>query len=815
MREKELRLAVVLFGGISLAVYMHGVSKEFLKLVRASASLHGMRDRAQRANAQFEDGAGPDPGGEFDSEHVYFRLLQEIGRHIDLRVGVDIIAGASAGGINGVMLARALSHNLSFSALRDQWLVDADVTGLLVAEQRARPWSKMFMRPLLWFLERSRLLLPVADPEVREKLSLFVRSRWFRPPFDGRRMSGLMLDGALALRPLPGGPPSLLSTGQSLDLFVTLTDFHGYRRVVKIHDPPQIEEREHRHVLRFACHHWPGGGIASQFDDASVPALAFAARATSAFPGAFPPATLGEMDRLLEKRGLSWPGRAQFIEEGFAAYVAVGQNPERNAFIDGAVLNNKPFREAIRAIHGRPAYRQVERRLVYVDPDPVGMGNTHPPGVPSFLPVLKAALSDLPRNEPIGDELRRLAEANDQARLLRRIAVQARPHVARLVEDLVTDLDGQPLTPDLVRTRRSQANDRVARDAGLAYTGYVQLKLAATVEDVAHRLAAICGLRPASRGETLIVEAFEGWAASHGISYTPGAGRSDVETASHGAPAWQQFLMRFDINFRKRRLAFLIQGQNRLYEGLADGDEAGIARINELKREFYLCLDDLRRREDIETLDDALRDDIRALFAPLLASAAHRAMVFAADHEAAITSIVGRLGTANDMEMGSDMLDATLAGLDPAEWPAELRREVLLNYLGFPFWDLLTFSLSSRRDGGDFSEIRVDRVSPREARPFVDDAGLEGFGELKGIGLAHFAAFFSRTYREHDYLRGRLHAAVRLVDIVVDAAGPNLPSGAIYVDAVKRDVIRTILDAEEPHLPAMAAAIAAWRARLG
>jgi hypothetical protein len=30
MREKELRLALVCYGGVSLAVYMHGVSKEIL-----------------------------------------------------------------------------------------------------------------------------------------------------------------------------------------------------------------------------------------------------------------------------------------------------------------------------------------------------------------------------------------------------------------------------------------------------------------------------------------------------------------------------------------------------------------------------------------------------------------------------------------------------------------------------------------------------------------------------------------------------------------------------------------------------------------
>jgi hypothetical protein len=30
LREKELRIALVCFGGVSLAVYMHGITKEIL-----------------------------------------------------------------------------------------------------------------------------------------------------------------------------------------------------------------------------------------------------------------------------------------------------------------------------------------------------------------------------------------------------------------------------------------------------------------------------------------------------------------------------------------------------------------------------------------------------------------------------------------------------------------------------------------------------------------------------------------------------------------------------------------------------------------
>ncbi len=221
---------------------------------------------------------------------IYFELLREIGRKIDLRVIVDIIAGASAGGINGTMLARALAHDLPMDALRGLWLEEADVTQLLAPEARAKSWSKWFLIPFIWGFSAVRLLRDIADREVRRKVSLFVRSRWFKPPFDGRRMARLMYD-AVASMGEPADPTrSLLPAGQRLDLFVTLTDHYGYRQMLETHDPPVIEEREHRHILKFSCQRWPDGEIETDFDLANAPALAFAARATSSFPGVFPPA---------------------------------------------------------------------------------------------------------------------------------------------------------------------------------------------------------------------------------------------------------------------------------------------------------------------------------------------------------------------------------------------------------------------------------------------------------------------------------------------------------------------------------------------
>ena len=101
MREKELRLALVCYGGISLAVYMHGISKEIWRLARASEA--------------FLSGSTPANG----SQGVYRALLEEIqdDTGLRLRVLVDIIAGASAGGLNGVFLAQAIATGQSLEPL--------------------------------------------------------------------------------------------------------------------------------------------------------------------------------------------------------------------------------------------------------------------------------------------------------------------------------------------------------------------------------------------------------------------------------------------------------------------------------------------------------------------------------------------------------------------------------------------------------------------------------------------------------------------------------------------------------------------------
>ena len=817
MREKELRIALVCFGGVSLAVYIHGICKEILKLVRASSALHRITDRAQRATAAYFDSVDPnDP--EHDTESDYFELLREIGHKLELRVIVDTLAGASAGGINASMLARALSHDLPTAPLRDLWLDNADVTVLLAPEARAGTWSKWILRPVIRAVAATGAFELVKDAEVRRKLSLFLRSRWFKPPFSGRVMAGLMYDAATAMGEPKTPTASLLPSGQGLDLFVTLTDYYGYRQLLQIHDPPLIYELEHRHVLHFKYRRRADGEVESDFDLDNAPGLAFAARATSCFPGAFPPAQIVEMDEVVASRGAHWPRREEFIVQNFERHLRADVDPATAAFIDGSVLNNRPFREAIGAIYSRSAYRDVDRRLIFIDAKPESIRSDAHAELPNFFSTIKGALSDLPSEQPIANELAWVVNLNSQVRSIKSIIADARPHVSELVADIIDKpLDG-PFTAEDIRGWREKVNDRVAREAGFAHEGYVRLKLASVRGFVARTIAAIAGAPPNSPLARAMEEIIAAWATQRGIVYS----KAGSEALKHEAaaaprlPAWIEFFLTFDVDYRRRRLHFLIEGQNRLYRLLDEGRFPGLdpVVVDRLKREFYLRLDVLQHCEDPRSFSATIHALAEKLFQhpPTTADAkdlpAYARGVVASDSVKIIDQLVETLGKEIDLNATTRDLDELLASCDPAHWHPEARHEVLVNYLGFPFWDVLTLSVSTGRGTGELREILVDRISPEEMHTLKSFAGAKS---LKGIALNNFAGFFSRRYRENDYLLGRIHAVERLFDIVCDAAGIDPQHGGIDVLALKKRAFERVLKAEESHLVHSADLIAALR----
>ena len=747
MREKELRLALVCYGGISLAVYMHGITKEIWRLARASRAFH----------------AGVTPAG--GSQGVYRALFREIEEEtgIKLRVLVDIIAGASAGGINGVFLAQAISTGQSLEPLTDLWFDSADIEALIDPRQApSHRFSKMWALPLAWMAARRDAIDATVEPgareEVRAKLSHFIRSRWFEPPFGGERFTGLILDALDAMAAAPR-EPRLLPDGQPLDLFVTVTDFRGHPERLTLNSPPEVIEIEHRVVVPFSDHGMAGETLADAAE------LAFAARATSSFPGAFPPFMVGELDRVLADRKRPWGNRAAFLKRilprQFAANAAEGA-----VLIDGSVLNNAPFRPAIEALRERPARRQVDRRFVYIDPHPRGSFGFDATGatVPGFFQTIIGAISELPRQQPIRDNLEEIAERSRQIERMRTIIAGIRPEVEKQVEDLfgyTLFLDSP--TQARLATWRQRAQAAAAKSAGYGYAAYGHLKITGVVETIADLLHHAGGEPGPQRWRGI---------RAHIAAAVTARGFDDMKPSfSGGASATTiDFLRTFDLGFRLRRLRLLAR---RITDLEGDQPEAELTAIRDA---IYASLADYLECKRTDRYA-ALRKDVRLLrgdAGPLL----------------------DRLGAAMDLRAldtrTEERLATAFAGL-----AREVKRPILLSYLGFPYFDVATLPLLQGDGLDEFDAIKVDRIAPDDATS-IRSGGAEA--TLKGIQFNSFGAFFSRAYRENDYLWGRLHGAERMVDIVLSTLDPTMRLKPGRTAEIKRAAFLAILDEEKDKL---------------
>lgn len=754
MRQKELRVALVCYGGISLAVYMHGVTKEIWYATRASRALH--------------DGAPASRG----VEAVYRRLIAEIerARAFRLRVLTDIIAGASAGGINGVFLGQAIATGQSLEPLTRLWLDKADVDVLL--DPDAKPWSrfaKFWAQPLVWFvLSRpgnvvSSTVAPETRAEVRRKVSRLIRARWFAPPFSGIGFSRLIADALEAMAATSDGAP-LLPAGQPLDLSVTATDFNGHPQTLRLNSPPIVTESEHRLTISFRRDASVTGGR----DLAARTELTYAARATASFPGAFPPLVIGEIDALGSERKLAWPGRSAFLARIMPNRWKRGE-AEDAALVDGAVLVNAPFAQAIAVLADRPAQREVDRRFVYIDPRPDHMRMTSPEAGASsgqtvgFFSAILGSLSSIPREQPIRDNLEVIEEESRQRARMRSIVDAMRPEIEEAVEKLFgfTLFLDRP-TPARLTAWRNKAQQGAAERAGFAFNAYAQVKLDGIVRHIAET---ICTAAPEAAGCDAVEAALRDHLAETGLDRLAIRGKG-------ATPEAIVFFRSHDLAFRIRRLKLLARRLAHDWDDLEDiAPEAREAARDAVFRALALY----QGREGASGLGPGFE-----------ATAA----VATSDPAAVLNALAARRDLKRiDLQVDAMLVDA-LQGMDRA-----LRRRVLLAYLGFPYYDVATLPMLQGEGLGEFDPVKVDRISPDDATS-IRPGGT--FACLRGVEFFNFGAFFSRAYRENDYLWGRLHGAERMIDIIASTA--EQPLDPELVRALKRDAFLAILDEERERL---------------
>ncbi|GGU77399.1 patatin-like protein [Lentzea flava] len=292
MSREEVRFAVVLNGGVSLAVWMGGVVLELDRLTRAGTT--------------------------------YQPLLDLVG----CTARADVIAGTSAGGINGAALALSqVNKQADLSRLRDLWAEQGRMEQLLRTPFRGEPAS---------LLKGDEFFLPRLQEALARLTTDFEPTEPHERPIDLRITTTLL-----------GGVPTVTydDLGQPLTQSVHQGSF-SFRR-----DPYDWVAEETRDDF-----------AADTLND-RVLQLALAARSSASFPFAFEPS-------FIPVGGQATPDRPDMAD---VASWANGGDRSRFA-VDGGVLVNTPTKEALEAIDRMPADGPVRRVMLLVFPhaEPLG-----------------------------------------------------------------------------------------------------------------------------------------------------------------------------------------------------------------------------------------------------------------------------------------------------------------------------------------------------------------------------------------------------------------------------------------------------------
>jgi patatin-related protein len=754
---RELRLALVCYGGVSLAIYMHGITKEINKLVLASAAF----ERDQQSN----------PFGPDDSAHEYWDVLRarQEATGVRTRVVVDIISGTSAGGINGVFLAAAIARNRSQEPLRRVWLEKGDIKKLLAGPT----WLPAFAKAPL-FLYRS----------VRHPLSM-------KPPLRGDVICE-WLNGAFAEMDASPREPladleSLIPARHRLQLFVPITDFVGYDVRIPLDDPAWVSDRTHRQVMRFIHDGTTQLQLSPEWNDA----LAFSARATSSFPGAFPPLSIGDYENVGGHRLA-----AEVQETLFPGHFLANRPPGGTYFVDGGVLDNKPFGTTLDAIKLRPAANEVDRRLLYIEPDPGAELEQAPNGErPAWLATILGGYAGIPRKEPILDDLNGLAQHNANVERIRDIIESSFDSIReRVIADVPDSGDNggrgpmPVIGPAALTAWRRTLTDAADQEAGFGYPTYLRLRMRAVIEDYATLIAGRRNYPAGSTHAHFVRRVLREWAVARGL----------LERQPAATDSQRQFLDSLDMGYEDRHLRFVIAALSWWYRG-TEADTPTRDQLDRAKYQLYRRLDELQDVALALTRNPAVSDLIGQVFAKGAIDDALRRRETATEVLAAHADTLERLAAGVGSVVG-EQLDRVRLGTDEdlatltQTWTPWARQELLVRHIAFRFWDVLVYPVEALSGVNERDHVEVLRISPHEATTIVANPGDKN---LKGVTLGHFGAFFSRKGRENDYLWGRLDGADRLVAVLQTTPGSRVETPS---PDTSRAVFEAILRSEEPAL---------------
>jgi patatin-related protein len=302
---RELRLAVTMNGGVSLAVYIGGVAHEFNRLTQDSSR--------------------------------YMPLLQLLGHH--QAPAVDVLTGTSAGGINAAALAiaQANDRDTDLSVLKTLWIEHGQIGSLLRPPFRQGPPS-LLQGDEYFFPKIKSAFQHLANGFKRKTpqhaVDLTITTTLLTPVTE-RSQDDL---GTKMVQPQHAGLFQFRSPGPPLS------------EDEQPPSPPENRQKEQEEEK---------DDFATEQIDDTVIAIGLAARASAGFPVAFEPTFVPVHDSLKDDR----PDMA-----GYANWARKDTHLSRFA-IDGGVLANTPTQPALEAIRRHQASNKLIRRvLVLIHP---------------------------------------------------------------------------------------------------------------------------------------------------------------------------------------------------------------------------------------------------------------------------------------------------------------------------------------------------------------------------------------------------------------------------------------------------------------
>ena len=361
----ELRLALAMRGGVSLSVWIGGACGEI--------------DRLRKA-----------PVGSF------WRGLRELTGYSG--VIVDVMAGASAGGLNAVIYTASQVYGFDLEKLRDVWSSLGDL-GPMIRDGKGD------------------------TPSLLKGDDYFLEKAW-------GALSQLIagLDPTETPQPTASDPPDpeLMEVRIDTTLSTTLVEPIRTQATGRV----GRESEEQRFSSSFHFRHlddtsWLSDFVGPGRHKSVAWRLAVAARATAAYPLAFDAALVHSVRpaSFAAPATESRPGRAIDM---FGVFGEATDQARPFAAMDGGVLDNIPLRRAIESIGQASAGGRTKRVLIYVRPG--GPGAAPPADLPprtlakvrSTAGVVRALIGSRIGSETITEDLRVLEEHNSRiARALR------------------------------------------------------------------------------------------------------------------------------------------------------------------------------------------------------------------------------------------------------------------------------------------------------------------------------------------------------------------------------------------------------------